>query len=106
MRTRRVYTGSGLRRVKPYIQFLVLVFELRMKVGGPRKDAPAHLILADGQGRCTQSPGRLQHGNLSKVIYNIIPWSSDYLAAQPTSSALPCTPSYPNESDEVVWRIF
>jgi hypothetical protein len=39
---------------------------------GPRKDGLGHLILADGQGRWTRSPDRLQHGNLSKVVYDII----------------------------------
>jgi hypothetical protein len=68
-----------------------------------REDALASLILADGQGWWIQSPGRLQYGNVSLVYYNIIPRSSDCLAAQPTSCVLSCTPSYPNGSDKVIW---
>jgi hypothetical protein len=56
----------------------------------------ARLILTDGQGRWTQSLGQLQQGNQSKKNYNIIPWSSDYLEAQPTSFVLSRTPTRPD----------
>jgi hypothetical protein len=56
--TRRLYTSSGLWRVKPYVQFLI-VFDLIMAkvevvcgVYVPR-DALARLILGDGPGRWT-----------------------------------------------------
>jgi hypothetical protein len=45
---------------------------MRLKTSS-REDALARLILADGQGRWTRSLGRLQHGNISLVGYNIIP---------------------------------
>jgi predicted protein tyrosine phosphatase len=57
--TQRVYTGSGLQKVKPYVQFLVrIVGEIDGE--GTSKGALARLILAYGQGQWTQSPGRLR----------------------------------------------
>jgi hypothetical protein len=70
-RTRRVYTGWGLQRVKLYVLFLIVLLWMRLNLS--REDALVRLILADGQGWWTQSPGRLQYENLSKVGYNIIP---------------------------------
>jgi hypothetical protein len=83
---------------------------LRLGMTWPQGFGLVRLILADGQGRWTQSPGRLQQGNQSKESYNMIPWSSDWLVAQPMSSALSYTPSYPTGSDKVArgifWKVF
>jgi hypothetical protein len=54
----RVYTGLGLWRVKPYVQFLIIFLWMWLDTC-PRGNTLALLILANGQGRWTQSPGRL-----------------------------------------------
>jgi hypothetical protein len=90
--TWQVYTGLGLRRVKSYVQFLICITSVDdgEVTSGPRKNALARLILADGQGHWTRSPGRLQH---YPMIFGL---SSD------AADILTCTPSL--VSDKVIQR--
>jgi hypothetical protein len=45
-----VYIGSGLRRVKPYVQLVLYCLYLREKTSCPRKGTLGRLILAGGLG--------------------------------------------------------
>jgi hypothetical protein len=50
MGTRRVYSGPGLRRVKPYVQFLVFVLQLKVQVVLGWTPLPALYWLTDKVG--------------------------------------------------------
>jgi hypothetical protein len=104
-KTRQVYTCLGLRRVKPYVQFLVCIAS---EVEGEftSRDSLAHIILADRQGQFNQSPGWLRLGTLSLIGYTIVLRSSGCLAVRPTSWCALQVVYQIRSSARIFWKVF